>query len=93
MPVGNIGYRLIMSATPLLLETTGAGRVQNPAYRASGQIKKPQPHGCDFFISHNYESFQKSTYQTLCLPGSMPHTASPYPMDTNFRSSVPVLSD
>ena len=39
MPSGNIGYRLIMSATPLWLETTGAGRVQNPAYRASGQIK------------------------------------------------------
>ena len=26
MPVGNIGYRLIMSATPDLLETTGLGQ-------------------------------------------------------------------
>lgn len=35
MPSGNIGYRLIMSATPLLLETTATGHVQNPAYRVS----------------------------------------------------------
>ena len=39
MPVGNIGYRLIMLATSFWLETTGAGHVQNPAYRASGKNK------------------------------------------------------
>ena len=35
-PSSNIGCRLIMFATPLLLETTAVGRVQNPAYRVSG---------------------------------------------------------
>lgn len=40
MPSGNIGYRLIMSATPGWLETTAPGHVQNPAYRASDNKKR-----------------------------------------------------
>ena len=42
MPSGNIGYRLIMSATSLLLETTGVGQHRIRLIVPSGKTKSRQ---------------------------------------------------
>ncbi len=48
-PVGNIGCRLIMSATPGWLKTTDPGHVQNPAYSESDT--KNRANGAIFYIT------------------------------------------
>ena len=86
MPVGNIGYRLIMSATPIWLKNW-VGAVQNPAYRVSGN--KKTRHSARFFILFVITLFFLFACRTPTPQrqhASLPthHSASHHPMDTNF---------
>jgi len=70
-PSSNIGCRLIMFATPLLLETTAVGRVQNPAYRVSGNKNRAIRFRCCYSETHRAR-FLLKVQNRIVIPATAP---------------------